>query len=45
MGHCEQFSELCRHPNLHRIRDKNPGTDSPFESLMNLNGFNPSEKI
>jgi hypothetical protein len=36
LGHYEQFSQLCRDPNLHTIRVKNPGTDSPFESLMNL---------
>jgi hypothetical protein len=35
-GNYEQFSQLCQHPNLHRIRVKNPRTDSPFESLMNL---------
>jgi hypothetical protein len=36
LEHCKEFSQLCRDPNLHRIRVKNPGTDSPFESLMNL---------
>jgi Tfp pilus assembly pilus retraction ATPase PilT len=36
LEHCEQFSKLCRHLNLHTIRVKNLGTDSPFESLMNL---------
>jgi hypothetical protein len=38
IGYYEQFSELCQHPNIHRIRVKNPGTDAPFESLMNLKG-------
>jgi hypothetical protein len=36
LGYCEQFSQLCRHtiPNINR--DKNPGPDSTFESLMNF---------
>jgi hypothetical protein len=29
-------SQSCRHPILKRIRVNNPGTDSTFESLMNL---------
>jgi hypothetical protein len=36
LEHCEQFSQLCRHPNLNRSRVKIPGTDSPFEILMNF---------
>jgi hypothetical protein len=36
LGYCEQFSQLCRHRVLTRIRVKNPGTDSTFESLMNF---------
>jgi hypothetical protein len=36
LGHYEQFSQLCRHQILNRIRVKNPGTDPPFESLMNF---------
>jgi hypothetical protein len=36
LGYYKQFSQLCRHPNLDIIRVKNPGTDSPCESLMKL---------
>jgi hypothetical protein len=36
LGHYEQFSQLCRYPNLNTIRVKIPGTDSPFEILMNF---------
>jgi hypothetical protein len=36
LGHCEQFSQLFLHPILNKIRVKIPGTDSPFESLMNF---------
>jgi hypothetical protein len=32
LGHYEQFSQLCRHPILNRIRVKNTRTDSTFES-------------
>jgi hypothetical protein len=35
-GYYEHFSQLCQHPNLSRIRVKIPGTDSPFETLMNF---------
>jgi hypothetical protein len=28
--------DWCSHPILNRIRVKNPGTDSTFESLLNL---------
>jgi hypothetical protein len=31
LGHYEQFSQLCLHPILNRIRVKNPKTDSKFE--------------
>jgi hypothetical protein len=34
MGYCEQLSQLCRHPIPNINRDKNPGPDSTFESLM-----------
>jgi hypothetical protein len=34
LGYYEHFSQLCRHPNPNRIRVKNPGSDSPFESLL-----------
>jgi hypothetical protein len=34
--HYEQFSQLCRHLILNRIRVKNPRTDSTFESLKNF---------
>jgi hypothetical protein len=36
VGYYEQFSRLCQHPILNKIRDKNPGIDSTFESLMNF---------
>jgi hypothetical protein len=36
LGYCKQFSQLCRHLILNRIRVKNPGTDLTFESLMNF---------
>jgi hypothetical protein len=36
LGYYEQFSQLCRHPILNRIRVKNPETYSTFESLMNF---------
>jgi hypothetical protein len=36
LGHCEQFSQLCRHPIPNKIRVKIPGIDSPFETLMNF---------
>jgi hypothetical protein len=46
LGHYEQFSKLCRHPILNRIRVKNLGTDSTFESLMNFKrDLNLMEKI
>jgi hypothetical protein len=48
-GYYEQFSQLCRHPILNRIRVKNPGTDSTFEFLMNfkrhLNLLEKSDKF
>jgi hypothetical protein len=47
--HVEQFYQLCQHPILNRIRVKNPGTDSTFESLMNfkrdLNLLEKSDKF
>jgi hypothetical protein len=36
LGNYEQFSQLCQHPNLNKIRVKISGTDSPFEILMNF---------
>jgi hypothetical protein len=36
LGYYEQFSQLCRQPILTRIRVKNLGTDSTFESFMNF---------
>jgi hypothetical protein len=49
IGYYEQFSQLCRHPILNRIRVKNPGIDSTFESLMNfkrdLNLLEKSDKF
>jgi hypothetical protein len=49
LGHYEQFSQLCRHPILNRIRVKNPRTDSTFESFMNfqrdLNLLEKSDKF
>jgi hypothetical protein len=36
LGHYEQFSQLCRHPIINRMRVKNPGTGTTFESLMNF---------
>jgi hypothetical protein len=49
LGYYEQFSQLCRLPILNRIRVKNPGTDSTFESLMNfkrdLNLLEKSDKF
>jgi hypothetical protein len=36
LGYYEQYSQMCRHPIPNRIRAKNPGTDSTFESLMNF---------
>jgi hypothetical protein len=49
LGHYEQFSQLCRHLILNRIRVKNPRTDSTFESLMNfqrdLNLLEKSDKF
>jgi hypothetical protein len=36
LGHYKQFSQLCRHLNLNRIRVKILGKDSPFETLMNF---------
>jgi hypothetical protein len=48
-GYYEQFSQLCQHPILNRIRVKNPGTDSTFEFLMNfkrhLNHLEKSDKF
>jgi hypothetical protein len=42
----EQFSQLCRHPILNRIRVKNSGMDSTFESLLNFKkGFKHFGKI
>jgi hypothetical protein len=49
LGHYEQFCQLCRHPIMNRIRVKNPGTDSTFESLINfkrdLNLLEKSDKF
>jgi hypothetical protein len=46
LGNYDQFSKLCIHPILNRIRVKNPGTDSTFESLMNFKrDLNLLEKI
>jgi hypothetical protein len=49
LGNYEQFSQLCQHLILNRIRVKNPGTDSTFESLMNfkmyLNLLKKSDKF
>jgi hypothetical protein len=36
LGHCEQISKLCRHPNLNSCRVKIPGTDSQFDFFMNF---------
>jgi hypothetical protein len=36
VGYYEQFSQLCQHPSPTKIRAKNPGTDSIFETLMNF---------
>jgi hypothetical protein len=36
LGYYEELFQLCRHPILNRIRVKNLGTDSTFESLMNF---------
>jgi hypothetical protein len=45
LGYYEQLSQVCRHPILERIRVKNPGTDSTFESLLNFKrGLNLPEK-
>ncbi len=45
MGYYEQFSQLWPHSNLNRIRVKNSGTDSTFESLLNVKrGLNLAEK-
>jgi hypothetical protein len=46
LGHFEQFPQLCRHPILNRIRVKNHGTDSTFESLMNFKmDLNPLKNL
>jgi hypothetical protein len=36
LEHYEQFTQLCRHPILNKIRVKIPGKDSPFEILMDF---------
>jgi hypothetical protein len=36
LGYNEKISQLCRHPITNRIRAKNLGTNSTFESLMNF---------
>jgi hypothetical protein len=36
LGHYKEFSKLCQHPILNRIRVKNPGTNPPFEYLRNF---------
>jgi hypothetical protein len=36
LGHYEQLSLLCRHPDLNRCRVKIPGTDSQFECFVNF---------
>jgi hypothetical protein len=40
----EQFSQLCRHPILYRIRVKNSGTDSIIEYLLNFKRVKTSWK-
>jgi hypothetical protein len=36
LGYYEQFYQFCRHPISNRNRDKNPGIDSTFVSLLNF---------
>jgi hypothetical protein len=49
LSYYEQCSQLCQHQTLNKIRVKNPGTDSTFESLMNfkrhLNLLEKSDKF